>query len=305
MRRRQPARRGRLALDGAPAVAGEWRIDAAPVFTTPGGRFAGYRGRMRRPTAAAASVTQSAGPLDSPADRMRQVIHELRTPVNAIQGFAEIIQQQLFGPTPNEYRALAAQIAGDAARILAGFEELDRLVKLESGTLELDPGSTDLCTILGGTARQLDGVLRPRSAGLELVATAQTCMVALAPHDTEILVWRILATLAGTTSPGEALQIVLAVNGKLAGIEIDLPVSLADRADIFEGTVSTAPQAVSAGMFGAGFALRLARAEARAAGGELRRVDDLIVLTLPLSGPLASGKPNGDMDTHGDIADTP
>jgi signal transduction histidine kinase len=229
------------------------------------------------------------------------VIHELRTPVNAIQGFAEIIQQQLFGPTPNEYRALAAQIAGDAARILAGFEELDRLVKLESGALELDPGATDLCGIIDGTTRQLDGVLRPRSAGLELVATAQTCLVALTPHDTEILIWRILATLAGTTSPGEALQIVLAVNGKLAGIEIDLPVSLADRPDIFEGTVSPAHQAVSAGMFGAGFALRLARAEARAVGGELRRVDDLLVLTLPL----AIGKPNGDMDTHRDIADTP
>lgn len=299
MRRRQPVRRGRLVLDGAPAIAGEWRIDAAPMFTTPGGRFSGYRGRMRRPFAIA-PLAAAAEPLDSPADRMRQVIHELRTPVNAIQGFAEIIQQQLFGPTPNEYRALAAQVAGDAARMLAGFEELDRLVRLETGALELEPGCSDFCALISGTARQLDAVLRPRSAGLELVATAQTCNVALTRQDAEVLVWRILATLAGTTSPGEALQIVLAVNGKAAGIEIDLPISLADRSDIFEGTVSSAPQAVSAGMFGAGFALRLARAEARAAGGELRRVDDLLVLTLPL----ASGKPDEAVDTACQIPDT-
>ena len=58
------------------------------------------------------------------------MLHELRTPVNAIQGFAEVIQQQLFGPTPHEYRALAAGIAGDAARILSAFEELDRLAGL-------------------------------------------------------------------------------------------------------------------------------------------------------------------------------
>ncbi len=49
LRRRQPVRGGKLALDGAPAIAGEWRIDAAPVFAAAGGRFAGYRGRMRRP----------------------------------------------------------------------------------------------------------------------------------------------------------------------------------------------------------------------------------------------------------------
>jgi hypothetical protein len=38
---------------------------------------------------------------------------------------------------------------------------------------------------------------------------------------------------------------------------------------------------VSAGVFGAGFALRLARAEARAAGGDLLREGDALVLTLP------------------------
>ncbi|MBS1240306.1 MAG: sensory histidine kinase CreC [Proteobacteria bacterium] len=303
MRRRQPVRGGTIVLEGAPAIAGEWRIDAAPVFAAPGGRFAGYRGRTRRPVAAVASAA-APEPVDSPADRMRQVLHELRTPVNAIQGFAEIIQQQLFGPTPNEYRALAAGIVGDAARMLAGFEELDRLAKLESGALELDPGMSDLNAIIAGTARQLDSVLRPRSAGLELVATANSCPIALARGDAELLAWRILATLAGAASPGEALQIVLAQNGKLAGIEIDLPVSLSDRGDIFESTGASAPQAVSAGMFGAGFTLRLARAEARAAGGELRRVDDLLVLTLPLATANPPENGTNDMDLGGQIADT-
>lgn len=35
-------------------------------------------------------------------------------------------------------------------------------------------------------------------------------------------------------------------------------------------------------MFGAGFALRLVRAEARAAGGDLEHVDERLRLTLPL-----------------------
>lgn len=303
MRRRQPVRGGRLVLEGAPAIEGNWRMDAMPVFSPSGGRFSGYRGRIRRlaePTPGEAA----AEPVDSPADRMRQVIHELRTPVNAIQGFAEIIQQQLFGPTPNEYRALAATIAGDAARMLAGFEELDRLVRLESGALALEEGSCDLNAIVAGTTAQLDRVLRARSAGLTLLATGNDCPVPLACNDAEMLVWRILATLAGTVSPGEELQAVLAQNGSRTGLEIDLPAVLAGRDDLFESTAPAQAQAVSAGMFGAGFTLRLARAEARAAGGELAREDDLLILTLPLSTSIRNDIVNNDMDLGGEMADT-
>ncbi|WP_336980135.1 histidine kinase dimerization/phospho-acceptor domain-containing protein [Altererythrobacter fulvus] len=303
MRRRQPVRDGKIVLEGAPAIAGHWRMDAMPVFSSSGGRFSGYRGRMRRPAMAPAIEAAGETP-DSHADRMRQVIHELRTPVNAIQGFAEIIQQQLFGPTPNEYRALAAAIAGDAARMLAGFEELDRLVKLESGALELDEGVSDLNAIVAGMTAQLDQVLRARSAGLSLLATGNACPVPLARNDAEMLAWRILATLAGAVSPGEELQAVLAQNGRQTGLEIDLPASLAGRDDLFESTAPAQSQAVSAGMFGAGFTLRLARAEARAAGGDLRREEDLLVLTLPLSTAVRTDLRNNDMDLVPQMADT-
>lgn len=301
MRRSQPVRGGTLQISGAPAVAGEWRIDATPYFTTPGGRFAGYRGRLRRPGAPEDQSLQAASyGGDSAADRMRQVIHELRTPVNAIQGFAEIIQQQLFGPTPNEYRALAASIAGDAARMLAGFEELDRLVKLESGALRLEDGVSDLRQTVHATARQLDAVLRQRSATLEFIAVENACPVPLAQGEAELLIWRLLATLAGASGPGEAMHIVLARNGAKAAIEVDLPTSLAGQPDIFQSSAPTSAQAVTAGMFGSGFTLRLARAEARAAGGDLRRVDDLIVLTLPLAGD----KSSEDMDLGSQMSDT-
>ncbi len=279
MRRRQPVRSGALTLEGAPLIAGEWRIDATPHFTSPGGRYAGYRGRLRRPISA--SCLEQADRPDSQADRMRQIVHELRTPVNAIQGFAEIIQQQLFGPTPNEYRALAASIAGDAARMLAGFDELDRLVKLETGALELEEGLTDMRPIVAATVHQLDRVLRARSAGLELKANNSPCPIAVSQSETEVLVWRILATLAASASPGEALHIALSCNGQIAQLEVELPASLAGQDDLFGNAAPAKAQAVSAGMFGAGFTLRLARAEARAVHGDLERQEDWLALTVP------------------------
>lgn len=286
--RHQPLRHYAMIVEGAPLIAGAWIVDAAPRFTVPGGRFYGYAGKFRRP-APSASDGQNAvdGAKESEADRIRQLLHELRTPVNAIQGFSEVIQQQLFGPTPHEYRALAASIAGDSARILAGFEELDRLARLETGALELETGSADLRAMVEGTTAQLQAVLKPKTSGFELAPGAGPCPIAMSEAECEVLGWRMLATLASSVGAGELMEIKLEKEGGLAKLHCELPISLADSDDVF--AASTRPGnpptggALSAGVFGTGFALRLVRAEARAAGGDLVRIDNWIILTLPLS----------------------
>ena len=70
-RRRQPIRAGRLDLCGAPAIAGQWQIDATPLFDE-FGRFKGYQGRCRRPSAAS-SATAAHQP-DSESDKLRQLL---------------------------------------------------------------------------------------------------------------------------------------------------------------------------------------------------------------------------------------
>jgi hypothetical protein len=134
MARRLPLRGGTLRLAGPPEIAGPG--GSTPPRCSPTGISPAMEGRMRRP----APVEQrSSAPVDS-GDRMRQLLHELRTPVGAIQAFAELIQQQLYGPAPNEYRALAAAVAVDAARLLAAFDEIDRLARLETGAEVLEDG---------------------------------------------------------------------------------------------------------------------------------------------------------------------
>ena len=294
--RHQPLRHYAMIVEGAPLIAGEWIVDAAPRFTVPGGRFYGYAGKFRRPALTLDGRTASDGKEESEADRIRQLLHELRTPVNAIQGFSEVIQQQLFGPTPHEYRALAASIAGDSARILAGFEELDRLARLETGALELETGSADLRAMVERTTAQLQDVLKPKTSGFELAPGAGPCRIAMSEGECEALGWRLLATLASSVGAGELLEIKLEQDGGLAKLHCELPVSLGESEDIFAASTRQTGGALSAGVFGAGFALRLVRAEARAAGGDLVRIDNWIILSLPLS--------NGAAENPADAAST-
>lgn len=266
VRARTPVRAGRLELGGAEIVAGAWRIDAIPLFADQGARFTGYLGRLRRPEAEAAPAAPEGH------DRLRQLLHELRTPVNAVQGFAELIQQQIFGPTPHEYRSLAASITADAARILAGFEDIDRLVRMESGQLAPETGETDLGAVFSRLVAQLEAVVAPREVRVKAERPDGALPVTMAELDLERMIWRVLAVIAAACQPGERLKLDLAREGVGYALTLPLPAALAGREDdeLFAPDSSRSAGA-AAGMLGSGFALRLAAAEARAAGGAFTR----------------------------------
>ncbi|MDG6078602.1 sensor histidine kinase [Erythrobacter litoralis] len=282
----QPARGIAITLRGGAGIEGDWIVDAMPQFTRDGGSFDGYLGRLRR--AAPSGPT----PQQRDADKLRQLLHELRTPVNAMQGYAEIIQQQMIGPVPHEYRSIAASITSDAARILAGFDELDRLARLETGALDLDEGTSDFAGIVRDQVAQLQNVLAPRVARLDARFESETATIAIASGEAERMAWRLLATLAGATAAGERIALDLSVHDGRIDFKAALPTMLRTCEDIFAAETRAMAGPLSSGIFGAGFSLRLARAEVRAAGGDLNREGDRLVLDLPLSAGVASMPPS-------------
>ncbi len=280
MRQLQPLRAARLRISAGSEIDGEWRIDAAPAFTGSRRQFSGYRGRFRRPVYT--RPPEEAASQDSAADRMRQLLHELRTPVNAIQGFAEIIQQQLFGHAPNEYRALAAAVSVDAAKLLAAFDELDRLSKLETQAIEIEQGDGDLREVVVETIRRLDGALRSRNSGFDLTVTGSPFNTGIAREELMLTGWRLFASLAGALAPDERIDVQLEGDGEAIRLSAGLPQAIAEKQDPLAIVVDSTRPAISAGMFGTGFALRLAKAEIAASGGTFTVDEQHIVIDLPL-----------------------
>jgi PAS domain S-box-containing protein len=66
--------------------------------------------------------------------------HELKTPLNAVLGFSEIIRDEVLGPVGNgTYREYAGDIHASGARLLSVINDVLDVSRLEGGLLTIDP----------------------------------------------------------------------------------------------------------------------------------------------------------------------
>jgi signal transduction histidine kinase len=71
--------------------------------------------------------------------------HELRSPMNAIIGFSEMMTREVMGPIhPPKYREYAEDIQGSSTHLLSLINDILDLSKIEAGKLQLNEGPVDL-----------------------------------------------------------------------------------------------------------------------------------------------------------------
>lgn len=276
----------RLVIAGNSPLGGDWRIAGVPVFEQSSGRFVGYRGSARRPRIeedAARARPAAVATMDARgAEGLRRLVHELRTPTNAIAGFSELIERELLGPVPETYRERAAAIRAQVAGLIGAIEDLDMAARIEAAALDLRSDVIALHPLLAQVAEELAPLAARRGAALLLPDDADA-RVAADPIAVERLLSRLIATLLSASAPGEALQVaVSAAGGDLVHVSIDRPAAFVGRDDL--GLLHLDDQvdeADGAPLLGVGFALRLARNLAGELGGHLLFEPAQLTVALP------------------------
>lgn len=96
--------------------------------------------------------------------------HEMRNPLNAIIGFAEIMQRKHFGPLGDRrYEAYAEDIRASADHLLSLVDDLLDLARIESGKLNLAPKRVALAPLIEECTR----ALHPAAQGYGVTLTAE------------------------------------------------------------------------------------------------------------------------------------
>jgi signal transduction histidine kinase len=124
--------------------------------------------------AAAQSTYQSDLERVRAADRDRAaflaaVSHELRSPLNAILGFADILMTEVDGPLTPEAREEVEQIRGSGKHLADLINDILEFSALESGQLKLSRSRVDLAALAWEVVREAAGIVgaRPVSVRIE------------------------------------------------------------------------------------------------------------------------------------------
>ena len=282
-RRRAAISDARLLVSGESDAAGQWRISAVPAFDQRTGRFAGYRGTARRPRR-----DEGAEPVaparDAGADALRQLVHELRTPTNAIAGFAEMIDREMLGPVSSLYRRRAQDIRAHVADLITAIDDLDFAARLETHALDLRGDAVVVAPLLARVVEDLNPLLTLRGAAIVAAPVAPDLAISADARAAERLAGRLLAALAAAAGRGERLALVAErETPETVAITIDRPASFADRDDqaLFAADAEAEIGEQGAPLLGTGFALRLARNLATELGGALAVEPSRLTLRLP------------------------
>ena len=275
----------RMPFDGTPlslpepALPGEWTLSGIPAFSPVDGRFLGYRGIARRDL----EIDQPlpAGGMSGVAtdtDALRETIHEIKTPLNAIIGFAEIIDGQYLGPAHRNYRQRASEIVAQARILLAAIDDLDFAAKLQSSRLGQGEG-TDFAEIFPRMTEELNQYAAARGAGLLYKLTGSFYRCALDPELSERLVRRFVTGVIDVAGEAETLSLEVGPAKGMCAISISRPNAIKGATDkqLFDPAFVIDPD----DKLGIGFSLRLVRGLARMAGGNLKLTTEQLILLVP------------------------
>ncbi|WP_375248340.1 sensor histidine kinase [Sphingomonas sp.] len=274
----------RLIVPGESMVGGDWRISGTPVFDSATGSFIGFRGRARRPRVEEMAV-RTAPPVarrGAGAEGMRRLVHELRTPTNAIAGFSELIEQELLGPVAPVYRDRAASIRRHVTGLIGAIEDIDLAARIEGDALDLRPDTVAVSPLLARVAHDLAPLAGMRGGGLALPPASEAAW-RVDPHAAERLVARLSATLLAAVRPGEMLDVAIEPAADQFALSIARPAALLGRDEAALLTLDDEEASDDEGspLLGAGFALRLARNLAAELGGRLVFGAERLTLSLP------------------------
>ena len=270
---RAPFRDASLTLVGSGPVAGEWKISGVPAFDAADGRFAGYRGVALREAAAPAGPgeeTQSIPDVLADPASLRELVHEIKTPLNAVIGFAEIIEGQYLGPADRAYRDRAGEIVRQARLLLTAIDDLDFAAKVHSAS-GASHERMDLSALIEREADELRVMAAKRGVDLDVIRPRFEIGAGVQPELADRLLIRLFGVLLNLAERGE--QLTLAVESALDGAKISV-----SRPLVLKGIPDAELFEAGRGPGDAGFALRLVRGLARIAGGDLAASRDHFAL---------------------------
>ncbi len=206
------------------------------------------------------------------ADLLADLSHEMRTPLNAVIGFADAIAGETFGPLGHEkYREYAAIISASGGHLLDLVNSILDLARIEAGRLKLSREAADAAALARDCAAMVRLDAEKGGLGLNLRIREGLPPVYVDPRAFRQILINLLANAVKFTSDGVVSLDLYTDQTDLVAVVSDTGVGMSDSEIARLGRRFAAAKGDGVrGAKSAGLGLALASALADLHGGSLK-----------------------------------
>jgi signal transduction histidine kinase len=152
-------------------------------------------------------------------DFLASVSHDLRTPLNIITGYAQLLHEETFGPIVREQRDALERILRTTGDQLALINDLLDLARIEQGKLACTPRPVAIASFVPSLGHMMDVLLHTRPVAFETDVPPDVVAHADPERVRQILV-NLLTNAAKFTQAG-CVRLVAALDGDAVRVSVE------------------------------------------------------------------------------------
>ncbi len=225
---------------------------------------------------------------------VRFVSHEMRTPLNAINGFAQVLAENAEGTLTPGQADCVKEIRTGAGNLKQLINDILDLAKVEAGTVELAPADVPVTAALEAVAQAAAPLAQARRIRLDVTGPAELRARGDA-HRIRQVVLNLVSNALKFSPEGSTVEVSAGLRGAEVLVTVadhGAGISPADQATLFEEYRQTA--AGRAAAEGTGLGLAICRRLIELMGGRIWVVSapghgTRFIFTLPVVGAGAAG----------------
>jgi len=154
------------------------------------------------------------------SDFVSHVSYELRTPLNSMLGFAQMLAEPAFGPLAEKQREYVDDILSSGTTLRAIVDDILDLATIDAGTLELKLAPVNVRDVIEAARQGVEERLKQEDVTLEIkIAPGVDSVVADARRITQIL-YNLLSNAIGFSAPGGTIKLGCVSEGSMTAFTV-------------------------------------------------------------------------------------